>query len=72
MCNKCVHVELLVKQFFQKLQYKTKAINKYFVANYPVKCINRNKNYVRNYIIYDLDQVTLPFKQQLLTYIDNI
>ncbi len=72
MCKKCIHIELLIKSFFQELKYNTKAINRYFVSNYNIKCVQINKNYVRNYIIYNLDQLTFSYKEKVLTYIDNV
>lgn len=72
MCKKCIHIELLIKHFFHELQFNTKAINKYFVKNYNIKCVQINKYHVYNYIIFNLEQMTILYKQKILDYINNI
>ena len=71
MCNKCLHVELIIKHYFQVVGFKTRSINKSVVPNFTTKCIKINKNYLCNYIHYNLDQLPHFKKQEIFAYIYN-
>lgn len=72
MCKSCIHTEIMIKNFFLQLNYKLNAINKYILHNYTIRCLKDNKNYLRNYIIYNLEQMPQNVKCEILEYINQV
>ncbi len=72
MCQACICVEIKIKDYFLQLNYKQSAINKYIVLDFPNRCLKKNKNYLRNYIHFKLEQMPLAIKCNILNYVDQI